>query len=209
VNQSVSSAAVVDDTRSESQAGELFAHAALGYALIALSSARSGRREEARSSLASANELLPDVTPANAEIAVQVKLAVARTAMVVGDLAMAVRALGDAQAPLALAPPADMLHDEADFLRAAVAQLCDDAPIGVSLLTPAEVRILNMLPSHLTFREIAEELHVSLNTIKTQAISVYRKLGVRSRSQAVDVARTLGLLDGHPRTAAEVVSASH
>ena len=47
----------------------------------------------------------------------------------------------------------------------------------------------------LSFREIAEKLHVSRNTIKTQAISVYRKLGVSSRSDAIAEAVRIGLRD--------------
>ena len=62
-------------------------------------------------------------------------------------------------------------------------------------LTTAELRILHFLPTHLSFREIAERTHVSANTVKTQANAVYRKLDVRSRSEAVTRARELGLLD--------------
>ncbi len=48
-------------------------------------------------------------------------------------------------------------------------------------MTPAEMRVLRYLPTHLTFAAIADELFVSRNTVKTQAISIYRKLGVSSR----------------------------
>jgi LuxR family maltose regulon positive regulatory protein len=44
--------------------------------------------------------------------------------------------------------------------------------------------------------EIAGELFLSRNTIKSQAISIYRKLGATSRSRAVARARELGLLEG-------------
>jgi Bacterial regulatory proteins, luxR family len=47
----------------------------------------------------------------------------------------------------------------------------------------------------MSFREIGERLFVSRNTVKTQAISVYRKLGVSSRSEAIDQATKLGLLE--------------
>jgi len=62
-------------------------------------------------------------------------------------------------------------------------------------LTTAELRVLRYLPTHLTLAAIADELFVSRNTAKTHAISVYRKLGVSSRQDAVDQARLLGLLD--------------
>ena len=63
-------------------------------------------------------------------------------------------------------------------------------------LSPAELRLLRYLPTHLTFREIADESFVSANTVKTQARSIYRKLGVSSRAEAVATARTAGLLEG-------------
>jgi LuxR family maltose regulon positive regulatory protein len=66
---------------------------------------------------------------------------------------------------------------------------------GTSGLTRAELRLLPLLSTHLSFREIGERLHVSRNTIKTQAISVYRKLGVSSRSEAVAVAEDIGLVE--------------
>jgi LuxR family maltose regulon positive regulatory protein len=52
-----------------------------------------------------------------------------------------------------------------------------------------------MLPSHLSYPEMAGTLYVSRNTIKTQASSLYRKLGVKSRSAAVQAFRQLGFAD--------------
>ena len=61
-------------------------------------------------------------------------------------------------------------------------------------LTPAELRVLAELPSHRSIAEIADRLFVSRNTVKTQAISIYRKLGVSTRSAAVQRAQEAGLL---------------
>ena len=61
-------------------------------------------------------------------------------------------------------------------------------------LTPRELAVLAELPSMRTTEEIAEELHVSVNTVKTHLRGVYRKLGVRNRRDAVVVARRYGLL---------------
>ena len=63
-------------------------------------------------------------------------------------------------------------------------------------LTRAELRILRFLPSHMSFREIGSRLHVSTNTVKTQAMSIYRKLDVSCRSDAVARGRAVGLLEG-------------
>jgi LuxR family maltose regulon positive regulatory protein len=59
--------------------------------------------------------------------------------------------------------------------------------------------------TYLSFREIAERLFVSRNTVKTQAISIYRKLGVSSRAEAIDRAAELGLLE-KPTPKQEVAS---
>jgi len=74
-------------------------------------------------------------------------------------------------------------------------ELVSQSGIGPAL-TNAELRVLRFLPSHLTFREIGDRLHVSANTVKTQALSAYRKLDVGSRSEAVARGRAVGLLDG-------------
>lgn len=66
--------------------------------------------------------------------------------------------------------------------------------VGVSTLTTAELRLLPLLATHLSFPEIGERLFVSRHTVKTQAMSIYRKLEVSSRSEAVTRLRELGLL---------------
>jgi LuxR family maltose regulon positive regulatory protein len=63
-----------------------------------------------------------------------------------------------------------------------------------ALLTDSEVAVLRFLPSHMTNQEIAESLFLSINTIKTHLSSVYRKLGVANRRQAIAQARRLELL---------------
>jgi DNA-binding CsgD family transcriptional regulator len=61
-------------------------------------------------------------------------------------------------------------------------------------LTRGETRVLRYLPTHLSAREIAAELCLSMNTVKTHQRHVYEKLGAHSRAQAVERARALGLL---------------
>ena len=62
-------------------------------------------------------------------------------------------------------------------------------------LTTAELRTLQYLPTHLSLREIGDRLYVSRNTVKTHTVAIYRKLGSSSRSEAVERARGLGLLE--------------
>lgn len=61
-------------------------------------------------------------------------------------------------------------------------------------LSPAEQRVLRLLATQLTRREVAAELYVSVNTVKAHARVIYRKLGVGTRSAAVDAARELNLV---------------
>lgn len=60
-------------------------------------------------------------------------------------------------------------------------------------LSPKEAQLLELLGGEGSLREIAQQLFVSINTIKTQNRSLYRKLGVRSRREAVDLAHSLGI----------------
>jgi LuxR family maltose regulon positive regulatory protein len=62
-------------------------------------------------------------------------------------------------------------------------------------LTAAELRVLDLLPTHLTLAEIAEELHISRNTVKSQVAAVYRKLRAATRTEAVHKGRNLGLIE--------------
>jgi LuxR family transcriptional regulator, maltose regulon positive regulatory protein len=61
-------------------------------------------------------------------------------------------------------------------------------------LTESELAVLRFLPSHMTNQEIADSLFLSINTIKTHLSSVYRKLGVMNRRQAIAQGRRLELL---------------
>jgi len=61
-------------------------------------------------------------------------------------------------------------------------------------LSDAELRVARYLPSNLRTPEIAAELFVSTNTVRTHLRHIYAKLGVHGRAEAVDRARQLGLL---------------
>jgi LuxR family maltose regulon positive regulatory protein len=93
-------------------------------------------------------------------------------------------------------PGLGTLVSDAQVLRVQLARQGDSNVPGASALTTAELRVLPMLATHLSFREIGAELFLSPNTVSSQAISAYRKLGAANRSQAVTRARELGLLEG-------------
>jgi LuxR family maltose regulon positive regulatory protein len=88
-----------------------------------------------------------------------------------------------------------LLADIVDLLRGASAPSTDREPLSQSdELSPSELRVLGYLPTNLTRPEIAQELHVSINTVNTHIRNVYAKLGARDRSAAVQRARQLRLL---------------
>lgn len=61
-------------------------------------------------------------------------------------------------------------------------------------LTDSEMRVLRLLPTHLSKREVADALYLSVNTVKAHTKRLYAKLDVHTRRAAVDRARQLGLL---------------
>ncbi len=89
-----------------------------------------------------------------------------------------------------------VLWDWVDRLRAARRVRRQQAALVDRLgITDAESRVLAQLPTHRSLEEIGEVLYISRNTVKTHAVSIYRKLGVSGRSAAVERAREVGLLD--------------
>jgi LuxR family maltose regulon positive regulatory protein len=66
-------------------------------------------------------------------------------------------------------------------------------------LSHAEARVLRYLPTKLSTPEIAGELYLSVNTVKTHMRHLYEKLGAHRRHEAVEQARALGLLAPSPR----------
>ena len=92
-------------------------------------------------------------------------------------------------------PDLGTLVGEAGALRARLSAERAASSPGVSSLTAAELRVLPMLATHLSFPEIGAEMFLSPHTVKSQAMSIYRKLGASSRHQAVNRSRELGLLE--------------
>ena len=97
-----------------------------------------------------------------------------------------------------LRPPAEPGHARRRGVRAPaeLAATVSAGAAGGPPLSPAELRLLPYLQTHLTLPEIASRLFVSHNTVRSQVGSIYRKLGVSSRSDAVGHATTIGLLGG-------------
>jgi LuxR family maltose regulon positive regulatory protein len=96
---------------------------------------------------------------------------------------------------LARRPDLGILGQEVADLRQTLGSWHRAAVPGPSALSTAELRLLPFLTTHLSFAEIGQRLQVSKTTVKSEAISIYRKLGASSRSEAVQQAGQIGLLE--------------
>jgi LuxR family maltose regulon positive regulatory protein len=163
------------------------------YAASALALAHSRRHEEARAAVRHARELLTSLSRLAPWSAVEARLVLARTYLLVGEPAQAAPLLAEAEDWLPPAAEEPVLVRHLEEVRALARSPEGDTPQRMPSLTDAERRVLALLPTHLSFAEIASQLFLSKNTVKTQAISAYRKLGVQSRSSAVEKMQVLGL----------------
>jgi LuxR family maltose regulon positive regulatory protein len=179
--------------QAEALASEGNAFATVAYAASARSALRNSNWVRAGDDIQCAYELLPRANDGLAWLAVQVRMELVRAHLALNDVAAADELATEIQQLLVARPHLKTAWADANDLRARIDALRDGERPG-SALTAAELRLLPLLTTHLTFRQIAQHLYVSRNTIKTQAISVYRKLGVSSRTEAIERATELGLL---------------
>jgi LuxR family maltose regulon positive regulatory protein len=150
----------------------------------------------ARQQLVSAQRLRSLLTYALPYFAVQARIELIRVHLALADLAAARTLTREVDELLRRRPGLGTLAGQAQELRTRLSKERGPSAPGASALTGAELRLLPMLSTHLSFPQIAEEMFLSPHTIKSEAMSLYRKLGASSRSQAVTRSRELGLLDG-------------
>jgi len=168
---------------------------AIQFAVAALCSARQADPTPAHRAHDHAAALLAALKSAPPWFMLEAHLLLARSALLLGDVAAARTFIGESERFAPKCPDASVLHQELSGATGMIEALPITDDFGAITLTPAELRVLQHLPTQLTFSELGERLFVSRNTVKTQVHSVYRKLGVSSRTRAVDRAREVGLLD--------------
>ncbi len=152
--------------------------------------------ESARAQLVSAQRARPLLTYAIPHVAVQARIELARVHLALADTAGARTLIGEIDEILGRRPGLGTLVGQVQELRAQLREERGLATTGASSLTAAELRVLPLLATHMSFPGIAAEMSLSPNTVKSQAMSIYRKLGATSRHQAVTRSRQLGLLEG-------------
>ena len=121
----------------------------------------------------------------------ETRIVIARALVRLDDVPAARRQIANASRELRLTPDAPLL---AQWLATAQEEADAATMGGRSPLTKMELKVLQYLPGHLSFPRIAEELFLSLNTVKTHVRAIYMKLDVSSRAEAVIRARQAGLL---------------
>jgi LuxR family transcriptional regulator, maltose regulon positive regulatory protein len=166
----------------------------LVFAVSALSRAQLGKVDAATGDAAAAIRLLERLVDGAPWFRAEVGIVLACALLALSDVVGARALLDGAACELRAAPDAAVLVTWLAEAREQVDIYSTGAAAPVSLST-AELRILRLLPTHLSFAEMGSQLYVSINTVKSQAQAVYRKLDASSRSEAVVRARDVGLLD--------------
>jgi LuxR family maltose regulon positive regulatory protein len=168
---------------------------ALILAASAWVGSQRGRADEAKRDLGQSLQMLAMLEDFIPWYEVETRVLLARTAIRLADVPLARTQLSRASRLARRAPEIVAFRAWFDEAWGKIDGLSVAALEGPSSLTMAELRILRFLPTHLSFREIGSRLHVSTNTVKSQVHAVYGKLDAASRSEAVEHASSLGLID--------------
>jgi LuxR family maltose regulon positive regulatory protein len=165
----------------------------LALAGAARLSVHRGDLTEARRQLTRAMRGRPSATYAFPFVAVRLRLQLAKVYFSMAEVAAARQLLRETDDILTHRPALGTLAEEVEQFRRVLASSAAEVT-GRLPLTQAELRLLPYLGTHLTASGIAERLFVSSHTVKAEVKSIYRKLGVSSRNDAVRKATAIGLL---------------
>ncbi len=164
------------------------------HAVSARVAIKSGDLARGRADLVRSQLVRPTAGVTASWFSVHALLELGRAYLAISDSRGARSVLGEAEQILHRRPNLGAYATEAAAMRERLAS-ASQALVGFSSLTNAELRLLPFLTTHLSFIEIGQRLGISRNTVKTEAMSVYGKLGASSRSEAVDRAVEIGLLE--------------
>lgn len=171
---------------------EEFALAAIVHAAVSLAAAIRNDVDRSSAAAAMAETSLQTIQHVSPRGRLHTRLLLTDAAIRRGQMAEARRQLERCSELLRIERATVVLQGFARELRQVLER--DQATAGVIDLTAAEQRVLGQLPTHRSLVEIGQHLYVSRNTVKTHTLSIYRKLGVSGRSEAVARAVELGLL---------------
>ena len=183
--------AVIDEHRLSD-----YAVSVLAFALAARLAVHRGELKGADRELARAMRARPSCTYVLPFFAVRARLQLTKAYSTRGDQVTARHLLREIDEILLHRPALGALVDQVSDVRQTVAGNAQIGATGAAPLTGAELRLLPYLQTHLRLGEIGKRLFVSRNTVSSQIASIYRKLGVSSRNDAVQHATRIGLLGG-------------
>ncbi|MGH9251493.1 MAG: LuxR C-terminal-related transcriptional regulator, partial [Acidimicrobiales bacterium] len=183
--------AVIDEHRMHD-----YATSVLAFAAAARLAVHHGDLDDADRQITRAMRARPTCTFVLPFLAVGTRLQLAKAHLSRGDHSTARHLLREIDDILLHRPDLGALVDHVSELRGLLTSSTQGGSAGWPPLTPAELRLLPYLQTHLTIGEIGERLFVSRNTISSETSSIYRKLGVSSRGDAVRQAKAIGLLGG-------------
>ena len=166
----------------------------LAFAEAARLALHRGDLDEVHRQLPRAMRARPNCTSAMPYVAVRARLQLAKVHWALNDHVTAHHLLREVEDILLRRPELGALVDQVDDFRDVVSSSEQSGWTGGPPLTPAELRLLPYLQTHLSIREIADRLFVSRNTVSSELASIYRKFGVSKRSEAVFRATDVGLL---------------
>jgi LuxR family maltose regulon positive regulatory protein len=164
------------------------------FAGAARLSVHHGDVKEAHRQLARAMRGRPSATYLLPYLAVRLRLQLAQVYLAIAEPATARQLLREIDGILSHRPALGALIGEVDDFRRTLASSAAIGADGRLPLTPAELRLLPYLQTHLTADKIAERLFLSGHTVRSEVKAIYRKLGVSSRNDAVQRATAIGLL---------------
>ena len=178
--------------------GELLPPAVITMASTASRCARTGDGDTAGQLLPTARRMLAGFRSTAPWFNVIVRLPLVRTALLLDDRDAARTVMWELEQHATVeasgAPaPAQSAISRAVELRKQVDAMHVPAT-GASALTDAERRVLHLLPTNLSLADIAAELYISRNTVKSHVASIYRKTGATRRTEAVALAKAAGLI---------------
>jgi LuxR family maltose regulon positive regulatory protein len=172
-----------------------YSTSALAYVATARVALHEARPGDARAALTGAHRLRPLLDHGLPWLTIQVGLELTRAHLALAEAGAARTILTETEQVLEVRPHMGSLIEDARELHERVAATSGSGGAWAMSLTGAELRLLPYLATHLMFPEIASRLFISRNTVKSEAVSIYRKLGVSSRSEAIERAVEVGLLD--------------
>ena len=164
----------------------------LGHAASARLALHDGDRDRAARLLTKGMRARGTAGIATPTWAVQIRVVLATAHLTIGEPVSARHLLREIDDVIRRRPRLGRLLARVEHLRGMVAAAPHEG--GATPLSPAELRVLPYLQTHLTFEDVAGRLFLSRNTVASHVRAIYRKLGVSSRTEAVTAGRSLGLL---------------